>query len=70
VIRAHATIGVVETWINEVVKDLWLGFGDRVTALATDTMCPHRASFTAAVARHRTLRPSTQLVGGPRVEPS
>jgi hypothetical protein len=64
VIRARATIGAVETWIDEVVKDLWVGFGDRVTALATDTTCPHRASFTAAVASHRVLRPSTQLVEG------
>jgi hypothetical protein len=62
VIRARTTIGAVETWINEVVKDLGFGFGDRVIALATDTTCPHRASFTAVVASHRTLQPSTQLV--------
>jgi hypothetical protein len=57
-------IGAVETWIDKVVKDLWVGFSDRITALATDTTCPHRASFTAAIASHRALRPSTQLVEG------
>jgi hypothetical protein len=67
-IRVRATIGVVETWINEVVKDLGFGFGDRVTVLATDTTGPHRASFTTAVASHRMLWPSTQLVGGPCLE--
>jgi hypothetical protein len=69
-IQSRTTIGAAETWINEVVKDLWLRFGDRVTALATDTTCPHRASSTATVASHRSLRPSTQLVGGSHVEPS
>jgi hypothetical protein len=57
-------IDVVETWIDEVVKDHWVGFEDRVTALATNTTCPHRASFTTTVASHRALRPSTQLVEG------
>jgi hypothetical protein len=38
-------IGAAETWINDVVQDLWLGFGDRVTTLATDTTCLHDIVF-------------------------